>query len=59
MGFAVAMKCGVTSEQLFDTVGLHPTCSENIVKLTMTKRNNPSAKTTGCWGWRGCNSCSP
>jgi len=59
MGYAVALKCGVTTEQLFSTVGLHPTCSEQIVKLTITKRNDPTHKTTGCWGWRGCIRCSP
>lgn len=47
-GYSVALKCGVTRELLFETVGLHPTCSENIVKLHMTKRNDPNAKTTGC-----------
>lgn len=38
MGFATAMKLGVTREVLFDTVGLHPTCAEEIVLLTVTKR---------------------
>lgn len=27
-GFSVAMKCGVTKEQLDSTVGIHPTCAE-------------------------------
>lgn len=48
MGFAVAMKLGVTREQLFDTVGLHPTCSEEIVLLTKTKREDKDAKKEGC-----------
>lgn len=31
MGFAVAMKCGLSKSGLFDTVGLHPTVAEDIV----------------------------
>lgn len=27
-GFGVAMKCGVTKEQLDVTIGIHPTCAE-------------------------------
>ncbi|MEQ2163238.1 Thioredoxin reductase 1, cytoplasmic, partial [Goodea atripinnis] len=27
-GFGVAMKCGVTKEQLDTTIGIHPTCAE-------------------------------
>lgn len=27
-GFSVAMKCGVTKEQLDGTIGIHPTCAE-------------------------------
>uniref|UniRef100_A0A7N5ZS36 thioredoxin-disulfide reductase (NADPH) n=1 Tax=Anabas testudineus TaxID=64144 RepID=A0A7N5ZS36_ANATE len=27
-GFGVAMKCGVTKEQLDSTIGIHPTCAE-------------------------------
>lgn len=27
-GFSVAMKCGVTKEQLDSTIGIHPTCAE-------------------------------
>lgn len=27
-GFGVAMKCGVTKEQLDGTIGIHPTCAE-------------------------------
>ena len=38
MGFATCMKMGVTREVLFDTVGLHPTCAEEIVLLNKTKR---------------------
>lgn len=27
-GFAAAMKCGLTKQQLDDTIGIHPTCGE-------------------------------
>lgn len=35
-GFGAAMKCGVTKEQLDNTIGIHPTCAEVCVCL-MTK----------------------
>ena len=48
MGFGVAMRCGVTADVLFSTVGLHPTCAEELVLLDTTKRENANAKKTGC-----------
>lgn len=48
MGFGTAMLMGVTKEILFDTVGLHPTCAEEIVLLTTTKRENKNAEKSGC-----------
>jgi len=48
MGYSVAINMGVTREQLFNTVGLHPTCSELIVDLTKTKRENEEAEEEGC-----------
>jgi len=48
MGFGVAMNCGVTREQLFDTVGLHPTIAEVITDLTKTKREDAEADAGGC-----------
>jgi len=30
-GFGAAMKCGVTKQQLFDTVAIHPTIAEELV----------------------------
>ena len=47
-GFSVAMKLGLTSKVLFDTVGIHPVSAENIVKLKKTKRSHPNARLTGC-----------
>jgi len=43
MGFGVAMHCGLTRETLFNTVGLHPTVSEEITDLLVTKREDANA----------------
>ena len=37
-GFAAAMKCGLTKEQLDSTIGIHPTAAEEFVTMR-TKRN--------------------
>ena len=47
-GFAVAMKVGLTKSVLDLTVGIHPTCAEEITKMSVTKRSGQSAKKTGC-----------
>jgi len=47
-GIAVAIKCGVTKEQLDSTVGIHPTVAEESVGLKYTKEDNPDAKKSGC-----------
>lgn len=47
-GLAVAMRCGLTNQQLNSTVGIHPTVGEEIVGLTKTKELEPDAKKTGC-----------
>lgn len=49
-GYAVALKMGACKEDFDRTVGIHPTCSEEIVVLDKTKRSDPLAKKTGCWG---------
>lgn len=36
-GIAVAIKCGVTKEQLDSTVGIHPTVAEDMIGLQFTK----------------------
>jgi thioredoxin reductase (NADPH) len=38
-GYGVAMKKRITFQDLLDTVGIHPTCSEEIVTLKVTKRS--------------------
>jgi thioredoxin reductase (NADPH) len=47
-GFAVAMKAGLTKNILDMTVGIHPTCAEEITKVDVTKRSGQSAVKTGC-----------
>lgn len=47
-GFAVAMKYGLTKEVLDQTVGIHPTCAEEVVKLNITKRSGKTANVTEC-----------
>ena len=47
-GIGVAFKCGLTKQQLDDTVGIHPTVAEEVVLLTKTKEENPDAEKGGC-----------
>lgn len=47
-GIAVAIKCGVTKEQLDSTVGIHPTVAEDSLGLKFTKEDTPDAKKSGC-----------
>ncbi|CAD8144411.1 unnamed protein product [Paramecium octaurelia] len=46
-GYAVAMKMGVTKEQFDSTVGIHPTCSEELVQVTAVKGIDEAQK-EGC-----------
>ncbi|CAH1801109.1 unnamed protein product, partial [Owenia fusiformis] len=47
-GFAAAIRCGATRKQITDTVGIHPTTAEEIVKLNITKRSGLDPTVTGC-----------
>ncbi|CAM9158698.1 unnamed protein product, partial [Lampetra fluviatilis] len=47
-GFAVALRCGVSYSLLSSTVGLHPTCAEELVKVAVTRRSGRDPKVTGC-----------
>uniref|UniRef100_A0A3Q4H7P4 Thioredoxin reductase 2, tandem duplicate 2 n=1 Tax=Neolamprologus brichardi TaxID=32507 RepID=A0A3Q4H7P4_NEOBR len=38
-GFAVGFQCGATYSHLIQTVGIHPTCAEEVVKVHITKRS--------------------
>lgn len=47
-GYGVAVKKGITFKDLAETVGIHPTSSEEIVTLTVTKSSGKDASAGGC-----------
>ncbi|KAE8615169.1 hypothetical protein XENTR_v10008431 [Xenopus tropicalis] len=47
-GFAVAIKCGLTKDQLDNTIGIHPVCAEIFTTLTVTKRSGGNILQSGC-----------
>jgi thioredoxin reductase (NADPH) len=47
-GYGAAMKNGLTFETLKETVGIHPTSSEEIVSLQITKSSGEDAAAGGC-----------
>jgi len=47
-GYGVSMKQGLTFKELTETVGIHPTSSEEIVTLSVTKSSGESASAGGC-----------
>lgn len=47
-GFAMALRCGLTWKQFEGTVGIHPTCAEQVVKLRITKSSGKDPRVTGC-----------
>uniref|UniRef100_A0A9J7ZCK4 thioredoxin-disulfide reductase (NADPH) n=1 Tax=Cyprinus carpio carpio TaxID=630221 RepID=A0A9J7ZCK4_CYPCA len=47
-GFSLGFQCGLTYEHLRNTVGIHPTCAEELIKLNITKRSGLDATVTGC-----------
>lgn len=47
-GYGVSMKKGLKFKELTDTVGIHPTSSEEIVGLSITKGSGEDAAAGGC-----------
>lgn len=47
-GIAIAIKCGATKEDFDNTVGIHPTCAEDVTLLEITKSSGVSAEASGC-----------
>jgi thioredoxin reductase (NADPH) len=47
-GFALALKVGCTRHDFERTVAIHPTCAEELVSLTVTKRSGADARKRGC-----------
>lgn len=47
-GFVTAFRAGASMMTVMNTVGIHPTCAEEIVKLNITKRSGKDPQVTGC-----------
>lgn len=47
-GFAVAMKLGMKKADLDSTIGIHPSTSEDIFNLEVTKRSGEEYRKTEC-----------
>lgn len=47
-GYAAAVKAGLTFTGLKDTVGIHPTSSEEFTTISITKSSGESATASGC-----------
>lgn len=47
-GYAVAMKLGLTRENLQNSIGIHPTVSEEFFNLDITKRSGLDYRKTEC-----------
>lgn len=48
LGYAVALRVGMTFHDLISTVGIHPTTSEEFTTVNITKRSGLSPEKTGC-----------
>lgn len=44
----IAMKCGMTKEQLDSCVGIHPTVAEDVIGLKFTKEKDGDVQKSGC-----------
>ena len=47
-GFAAAMKLGMTKKDLDSTIGIHPSTSEDLFNLEVTKRSGEDFRKTEC-----------
>ncbi len=47
-GFALSMKLGLTKRHLDSTIGVHPSTSEDLFNLTVTKRSGGEFRKTEC-----------
>jgi len=48
-GYALALKLGLTKRHLEDSIGIHPTVSEEFFNLDVTKRSGKEFRKTECW----------
>eukprot|EP00743_Colponemidia_sp_Colp-15_P001134 GILK01001246.1.p1 GENE.GILK01001246.1~~GILK01001246.1.p1 ORF type:complete len:544 (-),score=53.31 GILK01001246.1:1104-2597(-) len=47
-GFGVALKAGATKKHFESTIGIHPTCAEEVTAVHITKRSGLPVTKTGC-----------
>ncbi|CAF0921456.1 unnamed protein product [Adineta steineri] len=47
-GYALGMRLGATKNDFDMTIGIHPTCAENLTTLSVTKSSGDSAAQEGC-----------
>ncbi|XP_014788741.1 thioredoxin reductase 2, mitochondrial [Octopus bimaculoides] len=47
-GFVTAFRAGASMNTVMRTVGIHPTCAEELVKINITKRSGLSPLVTAC-----------
>lgn len=47
-GYAVAMRIGLTKHQLDSTIGIHPTSSEELTNMTVTKSSGEDCMKSSC-----------
>lgn len=47
-GYAIAMKLGMTKAHLDSTIGVHPSTSEDLFNLDVTKRSGKEFRKTEC-----------
>lgn len=47
-GYAVAMRLGAKKKDFDNTIGIHPTCSENFTTLRVTKSSGESSSAGNC-----------
>ena len=46
--WCIPCRCGMTWSDLQQTIGIHPTCAEEVVKLHITKRSGEDPTVTAC-----------
>lgn len=47
-GYAVALKIGATKQDFEQTIGIHPTVSEEIILLRIAKSSGDNPEKSGC-----------
>jgi thioredoxin reductase (NADPH) len=47
-GYSLAMKMGITKKDLDSSIGVHPSCSEDLFNLDITKRSGLEYRKTEC-----------